>query len=75
MPFQQLEQITSELASEKANSQKFEAENAQLERQSKDLKTKVADLELQLKTRSKAIISEMERKIATLQEQLDSESK
>jgi myosin protein heavy chain len=71
----QAEQLSGELASEKAASAKWEGEAAQLERHNRDLKAKLADLDKELKTRSKAMLAEMERKIALLQEQLDNEQK
>ena len=60
---------------ERSNSQKLDGEKAQLERQNKDMKAKLADLEQQMKVRSKAMIAQLEAKIASLQEQLDVETR
>lgn len=71
----QAEQLAADLATERANSQKFDGERAQLERQNKDLKAKLTDLERQLNLRSKALIAQLEAKVSSLQEQLDVESR
>ena len=71
----QVEQLTSELSAERANTQKAESARLVQERQNKDLKAKVAELEAQMKTRSKATISALESKIANLEEQLEVEAR
>uniref|UniRef100_A0A915I508 Myosin tail domain-containing protein n=1 Tax=Romanomermis culicivorax TaxID=13658 RepID=A0A915I508_ROMCU len=68
------EQLTSELAVERGISQKFEAERSVLERQNKELRTKIAELESSVKTRSKAQIAALEVKVSSLEEQLSSET-
>ena len=71
----QVEQLTTELAAERSNTQKLENGRLLLERQNKDLKSKLAELEAQMKTRSKATIQSLESKIGNLEEQLDVEGK
>lgn len=46
-----------------------------LERQNKELKTKLAELETNQRTKTKAIIATLESKITNLEEQLEAESK
>ncbi len=59
---------------ERAASQKAEADKQTLERQNKELKAKVAELEATAKTRSKAQLAALEAKIANLEEQLNAET-
>ncbi|XP_064606783.1 myosin-10-like [Liolophura sinensis] len=71
----QIEQIASELASEKSVSAKHENERTILERQNKDLKAKLQELETQIRTRTKATIAALESKVSNLEEQLDIEAR
>jgi len=71
----QLEQLTTELAAERTNTQKLENARMQLERQNRDMKAKLSEMETQMKTRSKATISSLESKIRNLEEQLETETK
>jgi len=71
----QSEQLTAELSSERSNSQKLDNERNLLDRQNKDLKVKLNELEVQIKTRSKAAMQALETKIANLEEQLEVESR
>ena len=70
-----MEQLTTELAAERSATQKLENTRMQLERQNKEMKAKLAELEGTLKTRSKATISALESKIGNLEEQLDLEAR
>ena len=67
--------MTAELNAERSNVQKAESARVMMERQNKDLKQKVSELEAQMKTRSKATISALESKIANLEEQLEVEAR
>ena len=67
--------MTSELSSERSAYQKSENARSQLERQNKDYKIKLAELDELTKTKNKATISSLEVKISNLEEQLDSEAK
>lgn len=71
----QSEQLTMELSTERNNSQRAEASRSQLDRQNKELKLKLNDLEGTVKSKYKTTISTLEAKIAQLEEQLDVESK
>lgn len=70
-----MEQLTLDFTSERANSQKIEGERTLLERQNKDLKAKLAELDAQLKLRSKATIQALEGRIVNLEEQLETEAR
>ncbi|KAI8119067.1 non-muscle, Myosin heavy chain [Lucilia cuprina] len=69
------EQLSTELATEKSNAQKNENTRALLERQNKELKAKLAEIETAQRTKIKATIATLEAKIANLEEQLDNEGK
>lgn len=70
-----MDQLTSELSTERSNVQRAESARVMLERQNKDLKQKVSELEAQMKTRSKATIAALENKITNLEEQLEVETR
>ncbi|XP_055708521.1 myosin heavy chain, non-muscle [Phlebotomus papatasi] len=70
-----MEQLATELATEKSNTQKHENARALLERQNKELKAKLAEIETAQRTKIKATIAGLENKIANLEEQLESEAK
>ncbi|GAA6230357.1 myosin-9-like isoform X1 [Lates japonicus] len=71
----QTEQLTTELAGERSNSQRLEGARSQLDRQNKELKLKLQELESTIKSKYKSSITTLEAKIAQLEEQLDIESK
>lgn len=64
-----------DLASERSATQKLENGRMMMERQAKENKAKITELESQMKTRSKAMISSLETKIASLEEQVEVETK
>lgn len=64
-----------ELAAERSTSQKLESNRLLLERQNKELKTKLAELETNQRTKTKATIATLESKINNLEEQLETEAK
>lgn len=68
-----MEQINAELIAERSSSQKLETEKSQLDRQNKELRAKLTEIETEMKIRSKAAIHALESKIANLEEQLDIE--
>ena len=70
-----MEQLTTELAAERSNTQKLENGRLLLERQNKEMKAKLQELEVQMKTRSKATIASLESKVSNLEEQLDVEAR
>jgi len=67
--------VTAELTSERANGLKLDSDRNLLDRQNKDLKAKLSELEMALKTRNKAAMQALEAKIANLEEQLEVESR
>uniref|UniRef100_A0A8C2GM48 Myosin-9 n=1 Tax=Cyprinus carpio TaxID=7962 RepID=A0A8C2GM48_CYPCA len=71
----QAEQVTVELTAERGNSQRLEGLRSQLDRQNKDLKQKLQDLEAAVKSKYKSTIAALEAKIPQLEEQLDVEMK
>lgn len=71
----QVDQLTADLNSEKSVTQKLDNQRVALERQNKEMKEKLNELENTLRTRTKATIASLEGKIISLEEQLDIESK
>ncbi len=64
-----------ELTAERSSSQRLEGARAQLERQNKELKLKLQELEGTVKSKYKANMAALEAKIAQLEEQLDMETR
>lgn len=71
----QVDTLNTELAGERSAAQKSENARQQLERQNKDLKAKLLDLEGSIKSKFKASITALEAKIIQLEEQLEQEAK
>uniref|UniRef100_A0A6Q2YEP3 Myosin-9 n=1 Tax=Esox lucius TaxID=8010 RepID=A0A6Q2YEP3_ESOLU len=71
----QTEQLTTELTAERSTAQRLEGARAQLDRQNKEMKLKLGELEGAVKSKFKASITALEAKILQLEEQLDIESK
>ncbi|XP_060946527.1 myosin-10-like isoform X3 [Limanda limanda] len=71
----QVDTLTIELSAERSTSQKSENARQQLERQNKDLRAKLGELEGSVKNRFKASITALEAKIIQLEEQLEQEAK
>ncbi|XP_034448925.1 myosin-10 isoform X2 [Hippoglossus hippoglossus] len=71
----QVDTLTTELSAERSTSQKSENARQQLERQNKDLRAKLGELEGSVKNRFKASITALEAKISQLEEQLEQEAK
>jgi len=69
-----IEQLTTELASERGNAQKMENSKMMLERQNKELKSKLEELENSNRAKSKAAIAALESKVSNLEEQLSAEA-
>ncbi|KAL1494179.1 hypothetical protein ABEB36_009820 [Hypothenemus hampei] len=70
-----IDQLTTDLSSERSTSQKIESNRLLLERQNKELKAKLAELETAQRTKTKATIAALESKISNLEEQLEVEAK
>ncbi|XP_072298383.1 myosin heavy chain, embryonic smooth muscle isoform-like [Eucyclogobius newberryi] len=71
----QVDSLIKDLSAERSSSQKSENARQQLERQNKELKAKLSELEGAIKTRFKASITALELKIGQLEEQLEQEAK
>ncbi|XP_004589604.2 myosin-9 [Ochotona princeps] len=71
----QIDQINTDLNLERSQAQKNENARQQLERQNKELKVKLQEMEGTVKSKYKASIAALEAKIAQLEEQLDNETK
>ncbi|XP_026538172.1 myosin-10-like isoform X3 [Notechis scutatus] len=71
----QVETITTELAGERSFSQKSENARQQLERQNKDLRAKLGEMDSSVKSKYKLAIATLESKVAQLEEQLEQESR
>lgn len=71
----QAEQVGVELSAERGNSQRLEGMRSQLDRQNKDLKQKLQELEGAVKSKYKSTVAALEAKVAQLEEQLDIEMK
>merc|ERR1712021_319693 len=69
-----IEQITTELAQERGQVQKLENSRMLLERQNKELKAKLSEVETSQRAKAKATITALESKIANLEEQLAAET-
>ncbi|XP_034448117.1 myosin-9-like isoform X2 [Hippoglossus hippoglossus] len=71
----QTDQMSVELTAERSSSQRVEGARSQLERQNKELKLKLQELEGTVKSKYKANMAALETKIAALEEQLDMETR
>ncbi|NWJ10359.1 MYH9 protein, partial [Crypturellus undulatus] len=71
----QIDQMNADLNAERSNAQKNENARQQMERQNKELKLKLQEMESAVKSKFKATITALEAKIAQLEEQLDMETK
>ncbi|XP_063048470.1 myosin-9 isoform X1 [Engraulis encrasicolus] len=71
----QTDQMNVELTAERSTAQRLEGARSQLERQNKELKLKLQEMESTVKSKYKASISALEAKIAQLEEQLDIETR
>ena len=70
-----IETLTTELTSERSISVKIESQRCLLEKQTKELKAKLVEIETSQRTRTKATITALEAKVANLEEQLENEAK
>uniref|UniRef100_A0AAY5F1T5 Myosin heavy chain 11 n=1 Tax=Electrophorus electricus TaxID=8005 RepID=A0AAY5F1T5_ELEEL len=70
---QQVDQLSVELQVERAMSQRSEGARQQLERQNKDLKTKLQEVEGQAKSKLRASITTLEVKLHHVEDQLEQE--
>lgn len=73
--FPKVDQLNNELQTERSTSQKNESARQQMERQNKELKAKLQEMENQVKSKFKSSISALEAKVAQLEEQLEQENR
>uniref|UniRef100_A0A3Q2X408 Myosin-9 n=1 Tax=Haplochromis burtoni TaxID=8153 RepID=A0A3Q2X408_HAPBU len=71
----QTDQMNVELTAERSTSQRVEGARSQLDRQNKELKLKLQELEGTVKSKYKANMAALEAKIGQLEEQLDIETR
>ena len=67
-------ELTTELTTERGQAQKMENSKMLLERQNKELRVKLNELETSQRAKAKATIQALESKIANLEEQLSGET-
>lgn len=72
---QQVDQINADLSAERSNAQKAENARQQFDRQNKDLKAKLQEMENVVRSKYKASLAAMEAKVSQLEEQLDLETR
>jgi myosin protein heavy chain len=70
-----VDQLSSELQAERSSSQSSEGARQQLERQNKDLKLKLQEMEGQGRSKFKSSIAALEAKLHQLEEQLELENR
>ncbi|XP_041959713.1 myosin-9-like isoform X1 [Alosa sapidissima] len=71
----QCDQLTTELSAERSNCQVLEGSRSQMDRQNKELKLKLQEMEDSVRSKYKSTITSLEAKIAALEEQLDTETR
>lgn len=71
----QVDQLGAELAAERSSSQSREGTRQQLERQNRELKAKMQEMEGQGRSKLKSSIAALEVKLKEVEEQLEIESR
>ncbi|KAK6294535.1 hypothetical protein J4Q44_G00353650 [Coregonus suidteri] len=72
---EQVEQMRNELLQERAGRQDLECDKMTLERQNKDLKSRIAHLEGSQKSNKEGLVSQLESRIQELEERLEGEER
>uniref|UniRef100_A0A8C6RXQ7 Cingulin-like 1 n=1 Tax=Nannospalax galili TaxID=1026970 RepID=A0A8C6RXQ7_NANGA len=72
---EQMEQMRSELLQERAAKQDLECDKISLERQNKDLKSRIIHLEGSYRSSKEGLVVQMEARIAELEDRLESEER
>ncbi|KAG9489415.1 hypothetical protein GDO78_005406 [Eleutherodactylus coqui] len=72
---EQIEQMRGELLQERAARQDLECDKMSLERQNKDLKSRIAHLETSHRSNKEGLVAQMEGRIAELEERLENEER
>ncbi|XP_061078267.1 cingulin-like protein 1 isoform X2 [Conger conger] len=72
---EQLEQMRNELLQERAVRQDLECDKIAMERQNKDLKSRVSHLEVSQKSNKEGLVSQLESRVQELEERLEGEER
>ncbi|XP_018110962.1 cingulin-like protein 1 isoform X2 [Xenopus laevis] len=72
---EQIEQMRSELFQERATKQDLECDKISLERQNKDLKSRIVHFENSHRSNKEGLVTQMETRIAELEERLENEER
>ncbi|XP_018415430.1 PREDICTED: cingulin-like protein 1 isoform X1 [Nanorana parkeri] len=72
---EQIEQMRGELLQERAAKQDLECDKMSLERQNKDLKSRIAHLETSHRSNKEGLVAQMETRIVELEERLENEER
>jgi len=70
-----MEQLQTDYNTEKSSVVKLEGQRSMLERQNKELKAKLSELEVEIRSKTKATIAALESKVSNLEEQLEVEAR
>uniref|UniRef100_A0A0P4W6V9 Myosin motor domain-containing protein n=1 Tax=Scylla olivacea TaxID=85551 RepID=A0A0P4W6V9_SCYOL len=70
-----MEQLQTDYNTEKSSVVKLEGQRSMLERQNKELKAKLAELESEIRSKTKSTIAALETKVSNLEEQLEVEAR
>ncbi|MCL4134982.1 UNVERIFIED_CONTAM: hypothetical protein GTU68_042074 [Idotea baltica] len=71
----QTEQLQTDFNIERSSVVKLEGQRSMLERQNKELKAKLAEMESEVRSKTKATIASLESKVGNLEEQLEVEAR
>ncbi|MCI4393162.1 hypothetical protein PGIGA_G00154300 [Pangasianodon gigas] len=72
---EQMEQLRSELLQERASKQDLECDKIALDRQNKDLKSRISHLENSQKSTKEGLVAQLESRIQELEERLEAEER
>ncbi|XP_072527249.1 cingulin-like protein 1 isoform X2 [Salminus brasiliensis] len=72
---EQVDQLRNELLQERANKQDLECDKIALDRQNKDLKSRIAHLESSQKSSKEGLVAQLESRIQELEERLEGEER
>lgn len=70
-----MDQLTNELHTERSNAQRMESGWQQMERQNKELRAKLLEMEGQVKSKQRSTVAALESKLQQTEDQLDHESR
>lgn len=70
-----MDQLTNELQIERSNAQSNESGWQQMERQNKELRAKLLEMEGQVKSKQRASVAVLDTKLQQMEDQLDHESR